>query len=388
MMSRESTNGPLNSSMEVEPRLSVIVTTRNDDHGGDPLARLVAHLRFLSRATGLARILTEEVIVEWNPPLDRPRLADALPLEGIEHEFFSVRIVTVEPDDHAQLPNSDRLPLFQMIAKNVGIRAACAPLILTTNIDTLIGSEVLRRAAMTVPGEVVTATRVDVEGWQLEGVDGVADDGRQLWPHVVAVNAPLGTAIGLPAWIRTLLGRNPTARSAQILDASMTACFVHLFRFPSSIGLSLLAAFLRWARSRSRTRIPLRLRIVAIRLRMVARTMACGDFMLLHRDDWCALGGFPSWPVYSWHMDSILLYQAILSGRRPRHLRMPAAVWHLNHDVGSGYSPSQPTALHERLDSQGIPWIDDSALALMLYGLMLGPTTRLNLDDLIAAQHE
>ena len=56
------------------PYLSVVVTTRNDDHGGDPLKRLQAFVNTFDaqcRRTGLD---AEVVVVEWNPPADRQRL--------------------------------------------------------------------------------------------------------------------------------------------------------------------------------------------------------------------------------------------------------------------------------------------------------------------------
>lgn len=401
-MSLQPTGDAAHGSPPVEPRISVVVTSRNDDHGGDPLARLVAHLRFLGRATTLARIPTEEVIVEWNPPRDRPRLAEVLPINDIEHEFLSVRIVTVEPEEHSRLPNSDRLPLFQMLAKNVGLSTARAPLVLTTNIDILIGSEVLRRAAAIVRGEVMTATRVDVEGWRLEDLEGVDDDGRQLWPSVAAVNAPLGMAIGPPARLRRMLSRNPSTRGARVMDSFVTASALLLVRMAGSL-VSLpwrllgrsdaadreptpFATTLQWTKRIVAHRgIPWTVRASSAGLGLRARTNACGDFLLLHRDDWTDLGGFPAWPVYSWHLDSILLFQAILSGRRPRHLRLPLGVWHLNHDVGSGYSPSHAFALFDRLRAAEIPWVDDEGLALIRYGLQIGPTVRLNIDDLAAA---
>src|SRR5205823_6881588 len=40
-----------------------------------------------------------------------------------------------------KFPNSERLPLFQMIAKNAGIRRALAPFVLATNIDILLSDE-------------------------------------------------------------------------------------------------------------------------------------------------------------------------------------------------------------------------------------------------------
>ena len=104
------------------PYLSVVVTTRNDDHGGDPLRRLQAFINTFDaqcRRTGLD---AETVVVEWNPPPDRPRLYDLIRVPA--SCAFAIRFVEVPSELHARLRHADVLPLFQMIAKNVGIRRA------------------------------------------------------------------------------------------------------------------------------------------------------------------------------------------------------------------------------------------------------------------------
>jgi hypothetical protein len=86
---------------------------------------------------------SELIIVEWNPPSDRPRLADALqwPPPGGP---CSVRIIEIPPALHRWYAHSDKLGLFQMIAKNVGIRRARGQFVLCTNIDLLFSGEIMR----------------------------------------------------------------------------------------------------------------------------------------------------------------------------------------------------------------------------------------------------
>ena len=121
-----------------EPYLSVVLATRNDDHGGNPLWRLQAFVDTFDaqcRRTGLD---AEVIIVEWNPPVGRPRLIDVLPLP--RHSACAYRFVEVPPELHATLSHADALPLFQMIAKNVGIRRAQGAFVLATNIDIIFSN--------------------------------------------------------------------------------------------------------------------------------------------------------------------------------------------------------------------------------------------------------
>src|SRR5215469_16512160 len=90
-----------------QPYLSLVVTGRNDDHGGNLLGRMQAFVNGWlnqARAHGLD---SELIIVEWNPPPDRPRLAEALRWP----EDFGpcvVRIIEVPAELHARHPQGPR----------------------------------------------------------------------------------------------------------------------------------------------------------------------------------------------------------------------------------------------------------------------------------------
>src|SRR5690349_11117145 len=122
--------------MSQTPKLSVVATSRNDDHGGNLLPRTQWFIDGLVEQSSRHELPTELVLVEWNPPADRPPLAEALrwPAAG---SSLTARVVTVPPERHAKLDFADAMPLFQMIAKNVGIRRARGEYILATNIDIL-----------------------------------------------------------------------------------------------------------------------------------------------------------------------------------------------------------------------------------------------------------
>jgi hypothetical protein len=123
-----------------KPYLSVVVAARNDDHGGNFLGRMQAFLNAFINQMKRHRLPSELIIVEWNPPAIRPQLIDALkwpsPLDPC-----CVRFIEVPPDVHRRYRYSEVLPLYQMIAKNVGIRRARGQFILATNIDIIFSDE-------------------------------------------------------------------------------------------------------------------------------------------------------------------------------------------------------------------------------------------------------
>jgi len=120
------------------PYLSVVVTTRNDDHGGDPLKRLQAFVNCFDEQCRRTGLDAELIVVEWNPPPDRPLVSSLLRLPS--PAACTYRFIDVPPELHGQLAFADVLPLFQMIAKNVGIRRARGRFILATNIDIIFSN--------------------------------------------------------------------------------------------------------------------------------------------------------------------------------------------------------------------------------------------------------
>ena len=125
------------------PYLSVVVTARNDDHGGNLLGRMQIFVTAWINQAQRHHLDSELIIVEWNPPADRERLANALRWPA-DTSPCHVRIIEVPPAMHARYQHAAALPLYQMMAKNVGIRRARGEFILATNIDILFSDELMQ----------------------------------------------------------------------------------------------------------------------------------------------------------------------------------------------------------------------------------------------------
>jgi FkbM family methyltransferase len=123
-----------------EPYLSLVVTARNDDHGGNLLGRMQIFVDGWLAQARRYNIPSELIIVEWNPPAARPPLAEALRWTA-DSGPCDLRIITVPPEIHSRYEHGANLALYQMIGKNVGIRRARGRFILATNIDILFSDE-------------------------------------------------------------------------------------------------------------------------------------------------------------------------------------------------------------------------------------------------------
>lgn len=185
-----------------EPLLSVVVTSRNDDHGGSLLRRMQTFVNGLINQCKRHQLHAELLLVEWNPPEDRPRFAQALRWPS-DPSPCEIRIIEVPPERHQQLQHAQSLPLFQMIAKNVGIRRARGKFILATNIDILFSDELIRFIAsgQMQPGRMYRIDRIDVT----TDVPVDAPVEKQLHyceNHLIRLNAREGTFNLLPNGLR------------------------------------------------------------------------------------------------------------------------------------------------------------------------------------------
>jgi hypothetical protein len=126
--------------MTSSPKISIVATSRNDNHGGSLNRRMQIFVTALIEQCKRHKLHVELILVEWNPPADRVSLAEELKWPD-DLGPCEVRIITVPKELHDTFQCSESLPLYQMIAKNVGIRRARGHFVLATNIDLLFSDE-------------------------------------------------------------------------------------------------------------------------------------------------------------------------------------------------------------------------------------------------------
>jgi hypothetical protein len=141
-MSQVETGGRSGVDGGARPYLSVVVTARNDDHGGNLLGRMQIFMDAWVAQAKRHGLDCELILVEWNSPAERPPLASALRWPS-DTGPCRIRIIGVPPSLHARYRHAAALPLYQMIAKNAGIRRALGEFVLVTNIDVIFTDEIM-----------------------------------------------------------------------------------------------------------------------------------------------------------------------------------------------------------------------------------------------------
>jgi hypothetical protein len=176
--------------------LSIVVTGRNDDFGGDFNGRFFRSLRFNHDQLTRAGVSHEFVFVEWRPVDRRPYLSTLLSAEFPELARGGLRCYVVDPPYHDALSLNPRLQFHEFIAKNVGIQRTHGQFVLTTNTDIYLSRGVIDclAARSLASGVLYRAVRLDLKSYvDVSCIEwAVLEDDRN-WDTVNSIRPPFFT---------------------------------------------------------------------------------------------------------------------------------------------------------------------------------------------------
>lgn len=281
------------------PYISFIAASRNDDHGGDMLKRMTIFVTALIHQCNKYKLNCELVMVEWNPEPGKPLLSQVLP-GAKDADYLAIRYIVVPKEIHDPMAFSAQIPLFQMIAKNVGIRRARGKFVLCTNVDLIFSDELFARLAQKDLREhhFYRANRCDVpasidETWGVE---------QQM--EFCTNN------------IKKRLGKN--YRYANFRDDTG-----FLFRYKAAVPILLLLSKIKSLYAKSPDD-----KITAL------DCDACGDFTMMSLQNWVDIQGYPELEIYSIHIDSMGIFAAAAAGMTQVVFKPAECTYHMEHAGG------------------------------------------------------
>ncbi len=330
--------------MQKNFHLSIVATSRNDNHGGSLTKRMQHFVDGFVAQCIRHDLQAELILVEWNPPPENVPLKEVLRFPK-DRGPSEIRIITVPRELHDKLKHAESLPLFQMIGKNVGIRRALGNYVLATNIDILFSDAIMQFLKKNLDEKFLYRTdRVDIPSELPE---------NSSWEEILHFAEQ--NAFRINGKNSTVIKRNgqfvPTIAKKSLLQRLEKLKKIR----QKNIFKSITNYYLHYQKRKHLNHL---------------HTNACGDFTLLSKQHWQTLRGYPEWEMYSWHIDSILLYQAHFHDIPQMNLPQDHCVYHIEHHVGSGFTPENANALFDRLRQQNIGFIDDNALHQLFVDMM------------------
>lgn len=272
------------------PTVSLVVAARNDDYGGNFLQRMEVFVNCVVTLAEKHDLAAELIIVEWNPPSRTKSLSEAVMWPRTSNAL-TIRLIHVPTTIHRRFPHWRRMPLFEYLAKNVGIRRAKGQFILATNPDLLFSEALIKFLASGKLSEdcFYRVDRLDVVGliradWPLKEQFAYAKQ------HCTTLNA-LGSSVafnqGLPFWLASHLARRQANRE-RIKNPAMKEVEAKI------------------------------------------HTNASGDFLLMSRSHWHHLRGYVELPTHSL-IDGYAVCMAASLGLKQVILGKDCLLFHQEH---------------------------------------------------------
>jgi hypothetical protein len=228
---------------------------------------------------------SEIILVDYNPPPDKPLLKDAL-IWPRQTRFCTIRTVIVPPEIHGRFKDSDKIPFCGSRSQNTGIRRARGEFILSTPIDILFANELIEFIAKRNldPDKIYRTDRLDV--------DRKAAD-------ILSLDERLEFCRRNVTFIQTRYGSVPVVRKGKNHLASETLTFSG--EFPSGKDIWKLH-------------------------------FNGGDFTLMSKETWSRVRGWPEDDVLSLGVEIVLYAMVYLHGVTEEVLQPPCSIYHIEHD--------------------------------------------------------
>lgn len=246
------------------PYLSVVIVSRNDDHGVDMRQRTTVCLMGMIEQLERHRIPSELIFVEWLPPADRPLLRDILPWPSVT-KYCSIKVVVVPPEKVGDYEYTEEYSIRDLTPWNTGIKRARGEFILSTVTDILLSDDFF---------QMVAKRQLDKDRfYRIDRCD---------------VNRNMLNIKGLDEQLK-YCRRN-------IIDMHT----LNPVKFILKPGVPVL------------------------------HDKAPGDFILMAKDQWHRIHGFPQ--NFNCGADTLAIYSAYASGVKQKILKKPIRLFHIDHD--------------------------------------------------------
>jgi len=344
-------------------KLSIVVTSRNDNHGlnlNDRTQRFIDSVCYQAKKN---QLMTELIFVEWNPPKNNKRLYEIFKFKN--NKFINIKFYEVPYEEHKKIKNSEKIPLYQMIAKNVGIRRALGEYILATNIDIVFSDNIFSFVKNKIkPNIIYRVPRLDVDKnfafiqSERELLNKCINNFYTIKSSYFTFRVPQFIN-KFPTKIRNLLKINKIILHISNQDLLMNVFYKLRLILSFAKNIFILKLFsLGFIKNKfDKHMSEFTIRSIKNPLPHLF-TRACGDFTLTDKNTWFRLGGYLEVPYYSWLLDSMFLYQAHKNLVQEQKIKN-GYVYHIDHD--DGFSVFDKKKLFNNLSSKSVKFFTEES---------------------------
>jgi hypothetical protein len=302
-------------------RLSFVYSVRDPDYGEGLLRRMQTSLSTLAETAESEGLDYEIIVVEWNPPTDKKLIADLI--QWSQTQSGRLRFLEVPYSLHRTFPNHRELPFQEYIAKNVGIRRAKGEWVLACSPDVIFNNSLLATIAH---GQLDKSTfyRIDRRdvGVQVPIDVPVQERFRTCSRQLIYINTQFGTIPVTDGWDGELHSMTGLVSSRKYRrEFARLRAETELYHLFAPKRLRENGATKRLLDNLKRLKVPMH----------EVHTNASGDFLMMSRESWFKLRGYPEISTHA-HIDSFMCWTAAASGMKQQIIRGSARLYHQEHD--------------------------------------------------------
>ncbi|KAJ9442446.1 hypothetical protein DIPPA_20635 [Diplonema papillatum] len=325
-----------------KPYLTLASTGRNDLHSGNVMARTQNQITNIAAYAERYKIFVEVILVEWNPEVDRPPLANVLVLPNTTSgQYVNIRIMTVSKQLHeVAVKPPIHMPVQQYIGKNIAVRRAKGEFVLCWNADMLLNGAFFDRVKRRdfKKGIYYRIDRVDLDKpfpstFDIGNLE-APKEAAWLELHTYQVRTAVGTRNVPTAAEKATFWHDFHALNDTSNRFAERCCKMRCQReFKSCRWIQ----WANWTANEIRAEVPKlqqrgQLNEIADLLNIPQQfhANAPGDFLMMSKDDWMRLRGYPEAP-YQDEMDKYIMAQAFADGMEQEIMAPPVASYHQYH---------------------------------------------------------
>ena len=323
-------------SSPANPYLSIVFVVRNDDYGGDFNERLQNSVNWLSHFIEKLELPTELFLVNYNPMSERAPLTESINWP-CDRSYLQIRMLTVPTETHQEMVNPEiryTVPVFEFPAKNVALRRARGEYIISTNADILLDPQILEfvKKQKATKGNYYRADRYDYHRLEKYDFDDTSALLKEIQKNIFIVHFK-GYAFELKDGLKPGPLKEARRKNAKRIKKNL-----------NSLKWESLAIKRGWT-------------VVYDNIPQKFHTHCSGDFMMMHRDYWHELRGYPEETLISTHVDALFTVMAGTSGLKEVVLKHP--LYHQDHErryvtnVSRDDADNRIQHMYDRLTKEG-----------------------------------
>lgn len=284
------------------PQISLVLTGRNDNYGGDFRSRLQNCISNAFDQLSKAQVSSEIIFVNYNP-LSEPSIETFIDWPS-SSELVRIRIITITPEHHKELVKvggRKDVPVMEYLGKNAGIRRAQGEFILSMNPDIILPSKIVAEFKSLKKERYYRTDRVDYSG----DIHGSHELKRVF---LKGQDYPISSLDELPSLRKENRKLNRwrsfTPRIEWFLNLMSSPVYYNSAEYNFHCNVS-------------------------------------GDFMLMHRENWEALRAHHEDRPIALHVDALMVIQAAMSGLKEHVFDSP--IFHQEHERRFDAKTDNPT---------------------------------------------